>query len=239
MYCSWTFQYFLFPFFLDTNSDGFQPIAFWTAVVYVIFSGLYDLLFSIYFSYILVLDYMDIRRMSSVNRSFSVKFMIHFVFRYLYMVCILASTRMIVFSAVASALMNFAHGLTNPGESIVYVCILLIGIHLLFNFKIDKVVFRNNKVTPVVANHGSRGSCSGSGNSNSERHLSIALNNMVRILGQQARRISGSAKTKPVPAGRNRASFNDIGQMMDSNKKEDHHGMHVTSDDHKNHTMSN
>ena len=81
MYCSWTFQYFLFPFFLDTNSDAFQPIAFWTAVIYVVFAGVYDLAFSIYFSYILVLDYLNIRNMSSVNRIFSVKFMIHFVFR--------------------------------------------------------------------------------------------------------------------------------------------------------------
>lgn len=82
MYCSWTLQYFIFPFFMNTNSTAFQPIAFWTSVIYVVFAGLYDLSFSIYFSYILVLDFMNIRKMSSVNKSFSIKFMIHFVFRY-------------------------------------------------------------------------------------------------------------------------------------------------------------
>ena len=81
MYCSWTFQHFLFPFFLDTNSPGFQPIAYWTSVVYMVSTGVFDLSFSGYFIYLLVLDFLDIRRMSAVNRSFAIKFMIYFCFR--------------------------------------------------------------------------------------------------------------------------------------------------------------
>ena len=121
-------------------------------------------------------------------------------------------------SSVASALMNFAKELTNIGESIVYVCVLLIGIHLLFNFKIDKVLFRNNKVTPVARKDGSRhsGSGCGSGNGASERHFSVALNNIVHIVSKQSKRISGSYKLKPVPRGIIEAPFNDIGKVNTS-----------------------
>ena len=40
------------------------------------------------------------------------------------------------FSTIASGLMNFASQLTNPGESMIYVVILLLSIHVLFNMKI-------------------------------------------------------------------------------------------------------
>ena len=39
-------------------------------------------------------------------------------------------------STIASGLMNFADQLTNPGMSMIYVVILLLSIHVLFNMKI-------------------------------------------------------------------------------------------------------
>ena len=119
--------------------------------------------------------------------------------------------------------MNFAQSLTNTGESIVYVCILLIGIHLLFNFKIDRVLLKN-KVVPLKKKPGSNNSGSGSGSANvaSERHLSNALSNTVHIMKQQSKRIKGSSKYKPAPAGKSRISFNDLGRM--SGPKEEPEG---------------
>ena len=83
MYCTWTFQYFLFPFFLDTNSSDFVPIGHWTSVVYVVCTGVFDMCFCGYFSYLLVLDFLDMQKMSAVNRRFAIKFMIYFCFRFL------------------------------------------------------------------------------------------------------------------------------------------------------------
>ena len=134
MYFSWTFQYFVFPFFLNTNAQDFAPVAFWTAVVYVISSSIFNLAFSYHFAYLLILDFREQRKMSTANRSFSLNCLIHSVSRY----TIYTLTYDIIFtlSTIASGLMNFADQLTNPGMSMIYVIILLLSVHVLFNMKI-------------------------------------------------------------------------------------------------------
>ena len=81
MYCSWTFQYFVFPFFLNTNAQDFAPVAFWTAVTYVVSSSIFNLAFSYHFAYLLVLDIRGHTKMSTANRSFSLNCLIHSVSR--------------------------------------------------------------------------------------------------------------------------------------------------------------
>ena len=81
MYCSWTFQYFDFPFFLNTNAQDFEPVAFWTAFVYVTCSCLYNIVFSLHFAILLYLDVRGAQKMSRVNRAFCLNCIFHCVGR--------------------------------------------------------------------------------------------------------------------------------------------------------------
>ena len=98
--------------------------------------------------------------------------------------------------------------LTNTGESLIYVSLLLIGMHTLFNFKIDKFIFgrQPNRVAPE-RNYGSE-----SGSKNSVGNLSIALNRTLRLVRQQSGRITATLKVKPIAFEDFRQINSDVAQ---------------------------
>lgn len=105
--------------------------------------------------------------------------------------------------------MNFAPILTNTGESLIYVSLLLTGMHTLFNFKIDKYVFKKNRnrVAPE------RNYASESGSKSSISNLSIALNRTFHIVRQQSTKMKGTFKLKPAPSPGSREAFLDFGRL--------------------------
>ena len=110
--------------------------------------------------------------------------------------------------------MNFAPMLTNTGESLVYVVIILIGIHLFFNFKIDIFLRKRNRRKVAPENMQVMGSASESRQSERERHLSNALNYTLHLVRQQSSKMMGAVKLKPTPSPGSRESFLAIGKLV-------------------------
>ena len=81
MYLTWTLQCFLFPFFIDLNSENFNTIAFVSAVIQVGCTGLYNVILSAKFVHLLYLDYKDVAKMSGINKSFAMNCLIYCVSR--------------------------------------------------------------------------------------------------------------------------------------------------------------
>ena len=105
--------------------------------------------------------------------------------------------------------MNFAPMLTNTGESLIYVSLLLIGMHALFNFKIEKLMLGKNpgRVAPE------RIYSAGSNSKNSVGNMSVALNRTLRIIRQQTAKLRVSNKLKPDPMLGGHEPFVDFGRL--------------------------
>ena len=81
MYCTWTLQYAIFPFFINLNSDSFIIIRDTTTIIYVISSILYNYILTIHFYMKLYNEYKKKLKLSSGTRVFCYKCCIHFITR--------------------------------------------------------------------------------------------------------------------------------------------------------------
>jgi hypothetical protein len=81
MYCTWTLQYALFPFFINVNAKDFIIIKDITAIIYVISSILYNYLLTIHFYMKIYHEYKKKLKLSSGTRVFCYKCCIHFITR--------------------------------------------------------------------------------------------------------------------------------------------------------------
>ena len=112
-----------------------------------------------------------------------------------------------LYSIIASALSEFATILTNPGRSLVYVCTLVIGMHLFFNFKIDKLFFCN-RVVPV---HGNAADGPGAGSNQSDRHLSSVINRTFQLIRQESAKLMSNTGRQADPLIPDPHAFDGVG----------------------------